>query len=118
MFGPSVTMSNTILADNMSSGSDFEDCPGTLNAPDYNLLEVVTGCTLTGNTVYNWIDLDPNLSPLSDNGGFTDTMALLAGSPPWKPGMMRIVPPQISAGYCVRGERIVIGELTRFNQMH
>jgi hypothetical protein len=62
------TMRNSILAGNIAHyvlGSDYpNDLFGTLTSSAYNL-----------------IGGDPRLGPLQDNGGPTQTMALLAGSP-------------------------------------
>lgn len=80
--GGTVTLRNSILADN----SDLialvtNDCSGTVISEGYNLIEDVTGCTITGDTVTNITGTDPNLDALSGNGGGTWTHALLAGSP-------------------------------------
>jgi hypothetical protein len=78
-FGGTVTLSNTILADN-SSTSD-RDCSGTLSSAGANLVETVSsGCTLVGDLTGNITGLDPSLGALKNNGGPTQTRALLAGS--------------------------------------
>ena len=75
-----VTLSNTIVGDNTdkSTGADpkYPDCQGTLTSQDYNLIENVTGCTITGTATGNVLNQDPQLEPLRDNGGLTGTHAL------------------------------------------
>ena len=72
-------LKNTILANNTATGSG-PDCWGTLTSLNYNLVEDTTGCgwTSIAEDLTGW---DPNLGPLQDSGGPTQTMALLGGSP-------------------------------------
>ncbi len=70
-----VTLSNTIVANSVNG-----DCllaGGTINA-EYSLIE--DGLTCVNGTNSNSLSGDPNLGPLADNGGPTQTHALLAGS--------------------------------------
>ena len=69
-----ITVRNSIVANN--SGGD---CRGTIVSGDYNLIQNTAGCTITGATTNNIIGQNPNLAPLADNGGLTDTMALCSG---------------------------------------
>ncbi len=71
-----LTLKNTILA-NSPSGGDCASSGGTINASGANLVEDGTTCTIPGNL----ITADPQLGPLANNGGPTQTMALLPGSP-------------------------------------
>jgi CSLREA domain-containing protein len=76
----SLTMRNSIVARNqpLTSGiGNFSDCE-TAVSEGFNL---VSACTLTGDQTGNLIGVDPKLGPLSNNGGPTPTLALLAGSP-------------------------------------
>ncbi|MBI5293974.1 MAG: S-layer homology domain-containing protein [Chloroflexi bacterium] len=72
---------NTVIADSESGG----DCAGSTldSASSNNLIEdSAFACGLTnGDANGNIVGLDPNLGPLADNGGFTQTHALLTGSP-------------------------------------
>jgi CSLREA domain-containing protein len=77
--GAFVEASNTILSGN--TAADGPDCYGTIKSLDYNLFGELADCTLTGATTHNLVGVDPLLGPLADNGGPTDTRALLAGSP-------------------------------------
>jgi len=68
-----VTLRNTIVANNTSGGN----CSGTITDSGNNLDSANT-CGFTTNAKIN---TDPNLGPLADNGGPTQTFALLTGSP-------------------------------------
>jgi hypothetical protein len=74
-------IANSIIADNDSSGN--LDCLYGLDQPPiesagYN--DVGDSCILGGHDDSN-IYTDPSLGPLQNNGGETDTQALLPGSP-------------------------------------
>ncbi len=78
--GATTTLANTIVAANAATtvGPDID---GTVTA-DYCLIKDTTNATI--NTDYpgsNITGVDPLLGPLADNGGPTQTMALLPGSP-------------------------------------
>jgi len=57
------------------------DINGAINSLDYNLIENTSGATINGATANNITGADPNLGPLQDKGGPTQTHALLPGSP-------------------------------------
>mgnify|MGYP001350333911 CR=1 FL=1 len=69
-----LTLKNTILANSLSGG-DCANSGGTITASGVNLVKDGT-CTISGA-----LTGDPQLGPLADNGGPTQTMALLPGSP-------------------------------------
>jgi hypothetical protein len=75
---------NTIIAGNITVGGD-DDCSntGSLTSLGYNLVAVGTGCpTLGTDKTVNPADIFVTvLGPLHDNGGDTETHALLPGSP-------------------------------------
>jgi parallel beta-helix repeat protein len=84
-----LTLANTIVAGNTASGSG-PDAFGTVNSLGYNLVGITDGSTgWRGDGSVRDHDqigtsaspLDPLLGPLADNGGPTQTMALLPGSP-------------------------------------
>jgi CSLREA domain-containing protein len=75
-----VNLNNTIIADNIDKSSQAPDCSGALTTQFYNLIENLTGCTFTAGTG-DITGSDPALDVLADNGGTTQTHALLAGSP-------------------------------------
>ena len=78
--GYSVTTSNSIFAKNTATTTD-PDFSGTLTSHGYNLIGNNTGTTITGTTTGNQLNVNPLLGPLQDNGGPTNTCALLTGSP-------------------------------------
>jgi CSLREA domain-containing protein len=71
--GATFDLQNTIVAGNPAS-----DCAGDLRSSGNNLMQTVQDCTITGDVT---ITEDPRLGPLQDNGGPTQTHALLASSP-------------------------------------
>ena len=76
--GASLNLINTIVAVNLAI--DNPDCDGSPISLGYNLIGDTGGCgfaPITGDVV----NLDPLLGPLQDNGGDTETHALLDGSP-------------------------------------
>lgn len=70
---------NSIIARN--SASSAPDFRGTLASQGYNLIGSTSGTTVTGTTTGNILNQNPQLGVLQDNGGSTETHALLAGSP-------------------------------------
>lgn len=75
-----VNIRNTIVAGNVDITGENPDCFGVVTSQGHNLVQNTAGCTglagpgeITGQ--------DPKLGPLADNGGPTQTHALLAGSP-------------------------------------
>lgn len=79
-----VSLSHTIIAgnrDNGALGAIHPDCSGAFNSLDYNLIGDTTGCALSGQTAHTITGAPAGLQPLADNGGPTDTHALLLSSP-------------------------------------
>jgi hypothetical protein len=79
--GGVITMTNTIVAGNM--GGSSLDCfreSGSINSSGYNLIGSTSGCTFAASSG-DKLNINPDLGPLSDNGGPTLTHALLTGSP-------------------------------------
>ena len=85
--GSTFNFQNTIIAGNVETRfnillglwvSTFRDCAGTLTSIGNNLMRNDDNCTVNGSapTLAN-----PVLGPLQNNGGPTQTHALLAGSP-------------------------------------
>jgi hypothetical protein len=72
-------MMNTIVGGN-SAGYSNPDCNGPIQSEGYNLVQNVSGCTITGGPG-DIVGVPPMLSALASNGGPTQTMALQAGSP-------------------------------------
>jgi hypothetical protein len=91
-----ISLHNTILAGNTvvpSGGTAFlhDLYTGTASSNvakppqyislGYNLIQAPGGVTFTSTTAGNIYGVDPKLGPLANNGGPTQTMALLTGSP-------------------------------------
>jgi hypothetical protein len=84
-----VTLQNTIIAVNTAANGTGDttgaptpgpDVDGAVISNGHNLLGVATAATgFTG--VGDQVGVNPMLAPLADNGGPTETMELLAGSP-------------------------------------
>ena len=80
LFADSVTdLGNSIIAGNDApSGKDIK---GAVMSSGFNLIGNTNAATITGDQTGNRLNTDPLLAPLADNGGFSMTHALLAGSP-------------------------------------
>ncbi|MGH2675272.1 MAG: choice-of-anchor Q domain-containing protein [Actinomycetota bacterium] len=77
-----ITMRNTILAGNRdvsTIGTVHPDCTGGVTSGGYNLVGNLTGCTFTPGAG-DRTGVQPVVGPLADNGGPTQTHALLPGS--------------------------------------
>jgi CSLREA domain-containing protein len=82
--GGTVNARNTIIAQNtVTVGGSFPDFSGTLTSQGFNLIGNTSGTNITGTTTGNQLNVDPKLDPsgLKNNGGPTQTIALLFGSP-------------------------------------
>jgi hypothetical protein len=71
-------MHDTILADN-TAATQGPDLSGGVTSQGYNLIGNSSGGT--GFAASDLLNIDPQLGPLQNNGGPTQTMALLPGSP-------------------------------------
>ncbi len=83
-YSSSPKLMNTLIANSASGGDCVNSALSALNgASSNNLIEGIgsNACGLTNGVNGNIIGQDPNLGPLANNGGFTQTHALLAGSP-------------------------------------
>ena len=84
----SMTMTNTILAENYDKGNEDPDCYGPISSGDYNLLGIgdSPGCTFSAQT-HNLVGttaspLDPQLGIFKgDHGGPTETMPIKVSGP-------------------------------------
>jgi hypothetical protein len=76
----SFNLAHTLVGDNAALGVG-QDCSGEFESEDYNLIESIGDCTLTGDMAHNIVGDDPGLRSLTDNGGPTETHALLPDSP-------------------------------------
>jgi hypothetical protein len=84
--GGTLTLINTIVAQNTGTGSG-PDVSGNVNTADHNLIGDGAGMTIGTDQGGNLIGgngnpvIDPRLGPLQNNGGHTQTLALLRDSP-------------------------------------
>ena len=69
----------TIIGGNQVKTGLSADCAGALNSADYNVLETMAQCTISGATAHNHTSVDPALDLLTNTGG-TWAHSLLAGS--------------------------------------
>ncbi|MGE5222090.1 MAG: choice-of-anchor Q domain-containing protein [Omnitrophica WOR_2 bacterium] len=80
-----ISAQNSLIGNNIfttgSIVSTPDNCFGPLNSLGNNLIETTSHCTVGGTTTGNITGQDPLLGPLQNNGGWTPTQALLAGSP-------------------------------------
>jgi predicted outer membrane repeat protein len=80
-----VRLKDSILAGNTLQGPFpiGPDCWAStaITSQGYNLIQSTTGCPIAGDMTGNLTGVDPVLGPLADNGGPTETHALLGGSP-------------------------------------
>jgi hypothetical protein len=77
VYAGSLSARNTIFARN--TGPSAPDVYGTLTSQGHNLIGNTTGAS--GFVSSDLLNVDPMLGALQNNGGPTQTMALLAGSP-------------------------------------
>jgi uncharacterized repeat protein (TIGR01451 family)/CSLREA domain-containing protein len=95
-----VTLRNTIVAGNLHGAgpsivpSDIAKKGAAVSdfASAYNLIGTGGSGDLVPGAFHNRVLLDPILGPLQDNGGPTQTMALLDGSPAFNAGNNLLVP--------------------------
>jgi hypothetical protein len=83
--GGALTMRNSIIANN-----SFRDLSGAMTNSGYNLFGKSTGGS--GYVPSDILNVDPMLGPLANNGGPTQTMALLPGSPAIDSGLNQGAP--------------------------
>jgi hypothetical protein len=75
-----LTFSNTLIGAN--SAPSGPDCSGgNFDSQDYNFIGNTSGASFSGTTTHNITNVNPNLGPLDNNGGPTQTHALLSNSP-------------------------------------
>ncbi len=82
--GGTLMLRNSIIAGNSDAGGQSPDCGqmsgDAFTSGGHNLIGSTTGCTFAPGTG-DLQGVDPLLDLLADNGGFTQTHALLKGSP-------------------------------------
>ncbi len=79
-------LKNSIIAGGIGIGttpgtSDVGIVAGFVNSADYNLIQSVDPTTIGGTKTHDIYGVAPNLGPLANNGGQTDTLLPNTGSP-------------------------------------
>jgi hypothetical protein len=77
--GAHVALSSTIVANNTDNGT-APDVNGLIGTANQSLLSTSTGAAIIANNG-TFLNVDPLLSPLANNGGLTATMLIGSGSP-------------------------------------
>lgn len=93
-YSGSINFKNSIIANNESSSAD-PDLYGSYTSNDYNIVQNLGSSTVSGLTTNNITGINPNLSPLSNNGGETDTHAFGCNSIAYNSGDTSILIDQI-----------------------
>ena len=75
-----VSILNTIISNNFGYYNG-PDVYGPFNSQGYNLISNTNGASIGGTTTGNKLNQSAKLAPLANNGGLTQTQALLGGSP-------------------------------------
>lgn len=87
-----VYLKNTIISDN--TGDANPDCSGDFISLGNNLIQnQLVGCNVSGDTATNVTGMSASLGPLANNGGPTETQALMADSPAIDYGSADCPPP-------------------------
>jgi predicted outer membrane repeat protein len=86
------TLADTIIATNTAPTGP--DVGGTVTSLGHNLIGNSSGGS--GFVASDLLNLSPLLSPLQNNGGPTETMALLPGSPAIAAGSVALIPPGVT----------------------
>jgi len=87
IFSNNGNLRNTIVAGNtFADAGQGADLYGTFTSQDNNLIGDTNGSSITGATSHNIYNQPAKLGPLANNGGPTQTHALLPGSPAFDAG--------------------------------
>jgi CSLREA domain-containing protein len=87
-----INLRSSLIGDNRASQSPNQDVSGNFTSTGYNLIENRSGAAITGVQTGNIFDRDPQVGYIADNGGPTQTVALLGTSPAIDAGHPTIAP--------------------------
>ena len=111
--GGAFSLSHTIVADNtVAPGGTGPDGSASFLTLHYSQIGDTNGCAFIGSPVNSILQQPPLLGPLQDNGGPTETHALLFGSPAVNAGGPSFSPPPSTdqrGQPRVQGDRIDMG---------
>jgi hypothetical protein len=79
--GDTVTIGATIVAGNMATVTAANNCEDTLTSFGYNLTDDATGMACGFAQATDKVNVNPDLGPLANNGGTTETMLPALTSP-------------------------------------
>jgi hypothetical protein len=105
--GSTLNLFFTIVANNQTEAATASDLWGTIASAGHNLIGESTGGN--GYSSSDLLDVDPLLGPLADNGGPTQTYALLPDSPAIDADVIEFPPPWDQRG--VGFPRVVNGKI-------
>lgn len=109
-FGGTVTASNTIIASNSDLGGEAPDVFGNITGNANNLIGTIAGASGTIGTGSDIVNPNPGLAPLANNGGSTQTQALLANSPAINAGNNAFIPAGVTTDQRAEGfDRVKFG---------
>lgn len=89
--GVSLVLNNTLVAKN--SATTNSDVSGNVTNSFYSLIQNGTGTNIINGVNGNLVNIEPSIGPLANNGGPTETVALLMGSPGVDAGSILLIPP-------------------------
>lgn len=75
----SFSLKNSLLASNRA-GVSGPNCSATLTSRGYNLIDNLSGCSLSSQAASDQVGVSAGLAPLGMNGGSTQTQPLVSGS--------------------------------------
>uniref|UniRef100_A0A8J6ZVS4 Cadherin-like domain-containing protein n=1 Tax=Desmonostoc muscorum LEGE 12446 TaxID=1828758 RepID=A0A8J6ZVS4_DESMC len=106
-FGGTITAQNTIIAGNFDTGNEAPDVLGDITGDANNLIGTLAGASGTIGTGSDIVNPNPGLAALADNGGPTQTHAIVAGSAAINAGNNALVPGGVTTDQ--RGTTRIIG---------
>lgn len=118
----STTIGNSIVAQNTVQNGSGADIAGNITSADYNLFGSAPAGSVAGATAHNILSAAARLDVLKFNGGPTQTIALLAGSPAYEAGdngvANSLTSDQRGAGYVRKfGAQVDIGAFESQTQL-
>ncbi|QSJ14074.1 cadherin-like domain-containing protein [Nostoc sp. UHCC 0702] len=108
-FGGTITAQNTIIAGNFDTGNEAPDVFGNIAGDANNLIGTLAGASGTIGTLSDIVNPNPGLAALANNGGPTQTHALLEGSAAVNAGNNALIPSTVTTDQRGAGFPRIIG---------